>query len=59
MSQHCVANTNGYSAVLFFILLILSASFGYVVGKDHKEDYLNQQQTQQIDRGIQNGELES
>ncbi|MTJ47569.1 hypothetical protein [Dolichospermum sp. UHCC 0259] len=49
MSQPPVYQPNGYEAMVFFILLLAigSAAFGYVVGKNDKDSYLDRQQQSQ------------
>lgn len=44
MSHNNTSNIYEYSRLLYVLIIIMSLYFGYVVGKDHKEDYLNEQQ---------------
>jgi hypothetical protein len=48
MSQPPVYQPNGYEAIILLLLLAIgSAAFGYVVGKNDKDSYLDRQQQSQ------------
>ncbi|MCW5314565.1 hypothetical protein GTQ43_12310 [Nostoc sp. KVJ3] len=60
MSQPPVYQPNGYEAIVLLLFLAIgSAAFGYVVGKNDKDSFLNrQQQSQHIEQKEANSNSE-